>query len=339
MRVLVAPDTSVGDATSALVEGWRDVAPGDDLDIRPQSDGGPGFLDTLPPGRRFAVPTVDPAGRPSSGEVLVTGGVAYLEGPAGPGVTSCGLGILVTAAVETGVPEIVVGLGRGPAPVDGGAGMLAALDAAPLDAAGYALPYGGEALAACISLGGVPRLRDARLVAATDIDNPLTGRHGASSVFGRENGADRAAVLFLDAALETYAAVLERDLPGCPAGLAALPGGGAAGGLGAALLALGARRESGAGLVRRLSGLDAALDAADLVITGTSRFDVTALREGVCAIVVGAALDRGLPCVVVAGEVTAGRREAARIGVTAACPLPPDGPRALGARLARQWSR
>jgi glycerate kinase len=343
MRVLVAPETfhpgrSALDVATALADGWRDVAPGDELVLRPQSDGGPGFLDALPAGRRFDVPTVDPLGRPVTGEVLVTGGVAYLEGPSGDGVTSYGVGILVTAAVETGVQEVVVGLG-GRAPVDGGAGLLAALDAAPLDAAGYALPYGGAALAACAGLGGVPRLRDARLVAATDVDNPLTGLHGVSSVFGPQDGADRAAVLLLDAALERFAAVLERDLPGCPAGLAALPGGGAAGGLGAALLALGARRESGTGLVRRLSGLDAALDAADLVITGTGVFDDRSLRGTAVAVVAEAARDRGLPCVAIAGEVAAGRREAARTGVTAAYPLPADGPRALGARLARQWSR
>ena len=124
----------------------------------------------------------------------------------------------------------------------------------------------------------MPRLRGVSLVAATDVDSPLTGLHGASAVFGPQKGASRADVLLLDAALERFAEVLERDLPGCPPGLAALPGAGAAGGLGAALLACGARRESGIGLVRRLTGLDAALAESDLVITGEGSFDEQSLR-------------------------------------------------------------
>jgi glycerate kinase len=230
--------------------------------------------------------------------------------------------------------------------------MLAALGVAPLDAAGYALPYGGAALTAVASLGGAPRLRGVEVVAATDVDNPLAGPHGASNVYGPQKGADRADVLLLDAALARFAGVLEKDLEACPPGLAALPGAGAAGGLGAALLALGGRCESGIGLVRRLCGLDEALDAADLVITGEGAFDSQSLRGKVVAGVAAAAQERGLPCVVLAGRVDAGRREAAAIGVTeahslvehfgdeqAALTRPAEGLRALAERLARQWRR
>ncbi|MGV9979627.1 glycerate kinase, partial [Micromonospora wenchangensis] len=239
----------------------------------------------------------------------------------------------------------------------GGAGLFAALGATPLDDAGRALPYGGAALRAVAALDGTPRLRDATLVAATDVDNPLLGLHGASSVYGPQKGADRADVLLLDAALERWAAVLERDLPGCPPGLGTLPGGGAAGGLGAAILALGGRCESGIDLVGRAIGLEAALDDCDLVITGEGSFDHQSLRGKVVAGVAGAARDRGVPCVVLAGRVSTGRREAASAGVTEAYSLvehfggeerggvaaamgrPAEGLRALGARLARQWSR
>ncbi len=163
---------------------------------------------------------------------------------------------------------------------------------------------------------GTPRLRDARLIAATDVDNPLLGLHGASNVFGPQKGADRADVLLLDAALGRWAEVLERDLPGCPSGLGALPGGGAAGGAGAGLLALGGRCESGIGLVSRVVELDTVLDEVDLVVTGEGRFDHQSLRGKVVAGVAGAARDRGVPCVVLAGQVSTGRREAASVGVT-----------------------
>jgi glycerate 2-kinase len=373
MRVLVCPDKFAGtltavEAADAVAAGWREVAPGDEVTVVPLSDGGPGFLDALGRGlvdaRRTPLATVDPLGRPVTGEVLRSGDTAYLESAQtcglhllsekerNPKITSSyGLGPLITAAVEGGAREIVIGLG-GSAVNDAGAGMLAALDAAPLDAAGYALPYGGAALASCDRLGGVPRMRDARLVAATDVDSPLTGLYGASSVYGPQKGASRSDVLLLDAALARFATVLERDLPTCPPGLSVLPGSGAAGGLGAAVFALGGRRESGIALIRRVSRLDEALDAADVVITGEGSFDEQSLRGKVVAGVAGAARDRALPCLVVAGRVSAGRREAASVGVTAAYSLeahfgsveqalsrPVEGLRAVAARLARQWSR
>lgn len=372
VRVLICPDKFAGtlsavEAAEAIAAGWRTGAPGDEVTVLPLADGGPGFLEVLVVavgGRLVPAATVDPLGRPAEGSVLVTGDRAYLESAQACGLhlvepdrrdpkvtTSYGLGLLLLAAVETGVREIVIGLG-GSATNDCGAGMLAALGAAPLDAAGYALPYGGAALAGCTALGGVPRLRDVRLIAATDVDSPLTGLYGASSVYGPQKGATREDVLLLDAALERFAAVLEKELPGCPPRLAGLPGAGAAGGLGAALLALGGRTISGIGLVRELTGLDAALDAADLVITGEGSFDAQSLRGKLVSGVAQAAQDRGLPCLVLAGRISAGRREASAAGVTEAHSLvehlgsveramtrAAEGLTGLAARSARQWSR
>ncbi|HEU4424074.1 MAG TPA: glycerate kinase, partial [Pilimelia sp.] len=364
---------SASEVGEAIAEGWRDAAPADETVVRPLSDGGPGFLDVVAASldcRRFAVETVDPLGRPVTGEVLLAGeDTGYVESAQACGLhllapgerdpkitTSYGLGTLLAVAVETGARRIVVGLG-GSATNDAGAGMLAALGAAPLDAAGYALPYGGAALAGVAALGGAPRLRGATLIAATDVDSPLTGLHGASNVFGPQKGASREDVLLLDAALGRFAGVLEKGLPGCPPGLVALPGGGAAGGIGAAILALGGRCESGIELVRRLSGLDAALDACDLVITGEGSFDHQSLRGKVVAGVAQAAQERGVPCLVVAGRASAGRREAAAVGISevhslvehfggeqrggvdAAMTRPTEGLRELAGRLARQWSR
>ncbi len=372
MRVLICPDKFAGTlnavaAAEAIASGWGAVAPGDELVQLPLADGGTGFLDVVAAavgGHEIPVPTVDPLGRPVLARVLVAGTTGYVESAQACGLhllgleernpritTSYGLGTLVATAVEAGVREVVVGLG-GSGTNDAGAGMLAALGAPVLDAAGYALPYGGAALAAAAGIGGVPRLRDVQLLAACDVDNPLTGIHGASAVFGPQKGASREDVLLLDAALGHFADVLEKELPTCPPGLAALPGSGAAGGIGATLLALGGRMVSGIGLVRELTGLDRALDDADLVITGEGSFDDQSLRGKVISGVAAGARDRGLPCVVLAGQATAGRREAAAAGVTDIYTLvhhfgslddalarPAEGLSAVARRLAGQWSR
>ncbi|MGH3738334.1 MAG: glycerate kinase family protein, partial [Micromonosporaceae bacterium] len=331
MRILICPDKFAGtlsapEAAEAIAEGWAATAPGDELVRKPLADGGPGFLDVISAavgGRRIPVAVCDPLGRPAQGEVLLVGDTAvgdtaYVESAQACGLhllgreerdpkrtTSYGLGLLLAAAVESGAHTVVIGLG-GSATNDAGAGMLAALDAAALDESGMALPYGGAALAHCAGLGGPPQLRGVRLVAATDVDNPLTGISGASAVFGPQKGASREDVHLLDAALERFGEVLA-GLPGSPPDLARLPGAGAAGGIGAALYALGGTRESGIDLVTRLAGLGAALDQSDLVITGEGSFDFQSLRGKVVAGVAAAATDRGVPCLVLAGQASVGR--------------------------------
>jgi glycerate kinase len=368
VRVLICPDKFAGTLSAlavaqAVADGWS--VPDDVLVQRPLADGGPGFVEVLATaldGRRIPVATVDPLGRPAEGEILLAGGTAYVESAQACGLhlltqdernpettTSYGLGLLIAAAVESGAAEVVVGLG-GSAVNDAGAGMLAALGAGPVDTAGYALPYGGAPLITATALAGVPRLRQVRLVAATDVDNPLTGLHGASNVFGPQKGASREQVLRLDAALEHFAGVLEKAFG--ISDLAVAPGGGAAGGIGAALIALGGRVTSGINLVTNLIGLDAELDAADLVITGEGSFDHQSLRGKVVAGIAAGARDRGLPCVVLAGRNETGYREAAAAGVTETHTLvehfgstekalaePARGLRELARQLAEQWSR
>ncbi len=374
MRVLVCPDKFAGtmtaaEAAAAFAEGWREVAGDDELVLRPLSDGGPGFLDALAPavaGRRIPVPTRDPLGRPVTGEVLMTDGpapVAYLESAQACGLhllaederdprtaTSYGVGVLLSAAVEFGAREVVVGLG-GSAVNDGGAGMFTALEAAPVDAAGYPLPYGATPLLHAAGLAGPPRTRQVALVVATDVDNPLLGPEGATAVFGPQKGARAADLPVLEEALARWARVLEGELPGCPPGLATLPGAGAAGGLGAALLALGARRESGIGLVFRLTGLAAEVAAADLVVTGEGSFDHQSLRGKVVSGVAGVAREHNRPCLVVAGRVGLSEEEVTAAGVAGAYALvehtgdaqralrePVESLRSLAAEVARAWS-
>jgi glycerate kinase len=179
-------------------------------------------------------------------------------------------------------------------------------------------------------------------VAAADVENPLLGPHGAASTFGPQKGASPEAVERLEArlaAMDELADVRDR------------PGAGAAGGLGAALMALGAAVESGAGMVRALTRLDGALDHADLAVTGEGSFDWQSLRGKLVTAVAGGAAERGVPCVVLAGQVAVGRREAAAVGVQESYAVAehagsvgrsmadPAGTLAdLAAHVARQWS-
>lgn len=370
MRVVVAPDEfggtlSAPDAAAAIGEGWRQGAPDDEVITRPLSDGGPGFVDVIQStlgGAAVPVRVTDPLGRDVEANFLAVGDTAYVESAQACGLhllseserdpkvtTSYGLGVLIAAAVETGVRTVVIGLG-GSATNDGGAGMLAALGAAPVDASGTVLPYGGAALRAAARLSGVPRLRQVELVIASDVDSPLLGPYGASAVFGPQKGASPDDVQLLDAALGAWATVL-RSLPRCPPDVADLPGAGAAGGLGAALFALGGRREPGIALVRRVVGLDAALDGAGIAITGEGSFDAQSLRGKVVSGVAAASTERGIPCLVLAGRVAVGRREMAAAGideayslvehlgsVSAAVQRAADGLKSLAEHAARQWS-
>ena len=368
----MAPDAFDGtltavEAAEAMRAGWNQVAPDDQLVLLPMSDGGPGFVDVLSTvldGQTVPVQTTDPLGRPAVGAVLVVGDTAYIESAQACGLqlltaaernplvtTTFGLGALLTAAVECGARTLVVGLG-GSATNDAGMGMLTALGVTPLDAAGVALPYGGLALADLAKLDGAAQLRGAAIVAATDVDNPLCGPHGATAVYGPKKGLRPEDRDRLDAALAQWAEVAERDIPGAPAGLIDLPGAGAAGGLGAALLTLGGTRRSGGEIIFAAVDLPGALAEADLVLTGEGSFDFQSVRGKVAGGVAALATEHGVPCVVLAGQVSLGRQQAAAAGVEAAYSVveqagsveaamerPGDRLTELAARVAREWSR
>jgi len=371
MRVLLAPDgfggtLSPAAAAEALAAGWRRGAPADELDLAPLSDGGPGFLEVLsaalPDAATRTLEVEDPLARPVTASVLLDGSTAYLESAQACGLhllaaherdprvtTTFGVGQLLRAALDAGARRVVVGLG-GSATNDGGAGLLAALGVRRTDAAGEQLAPGGAALRELDRLSGVPepRLADVELVAATDVDSPLLGLRGASATFGPQKGASREDVALLDGALARWADVLEAHL-GTP--VRDLPGAGAAGGLGAALFALGARREPGIALVQSAVGLAARVARADLVVTGEGAFDVSSLTGKVVSGVAALAAEHAVPCVVLAGQVQLGRREAAAAGVEQAWSLveavgaeralgePASALAELAARVAAQWSR
>ncbi|MFI9382346.1 glycerate kinase [Kutzneria sp. NPDC052558] len=361
MRVLVAPDCFGGtltalEAAEAIAAGWRRSAPADELLLRPLADGGPGFVEVLHGalgGEVHENRVTGPLGHTVTARWLAHDGTAYIESAQACGLhltdrrdpetsTTYGVGELIAAARDAGMNRAVVGLG-GSGTTDGGAGMIRALGGHVTDDTGNPIGPGGADLAraadAVLPAVGI------ELVAASDVENPLLGPHGAAHTFGPQKGADPAAVERLEIGLTRWADVLPKDVRD-------LPGAGGAGGLGAGLLAVGAAFTSGSALVRALTRLDEALERAQLAITGEGSFDWQSLRGKLITAVAAGAADRGIPCLVLAGQVSVGRREAGAVGVeqsyavaehagsVAAAMADPAGTlAALAADVAAQWSR
>ncbi|MCW5889186.1 MAG: glycerate kinase [bacterium] len=297
-------------------------------------------------GRVRRVQCVDPLGRPSYARIGVLGdGVtAVVEMAEASGLarltaaerdpertTTLGTGELVRAALDGGARTLVVAIG-GSATNDGGAGLLAALGARLLDAEDRPLPPGGAALArlARVDLSGLdPRLAGVRLRVACDVDNPLCGPHGASRVFGPQKGADPAAVERLDAALARYGAVLARAIG---RDVATVAGSGAAGGLGAGLLACGAELERGVDLVLDTLRFDEHLRGAAWVFTGEGRLDAQTAGGKTIAGVVARAKRAGVPAIAFAGALAKGWEALLDRGLVAAFGIGAE-PRSVDASL------
>lgn len=330
MRVVLAPDSFKGtitaaDAAQALAEGWRSVDADAGIALRPMADGGEGtvaaFEAAVAGAERMPIVVDGPAGVPvrtswlllpasadaprgtavidlasTSGIELLGGHVAGSGGGLRPwDADSSGFGQAIAAALGHGVSRLVLGIGSS-ASTDGGTGMLRALGARFLDAVGDETPAGARGLAE-LSRVDLSGLRPApEVLVLTDVTNPLTGPRGAAEVFGPQKGltdaADRAAV---DAGLGRLAALLELGV--------AVPGAGAAGGVGGALVAWGARLLPGAGEVARLIGLADAVAGADVVITGEGSYDGQSGDGKVPSHVAAAAADAGARAALVAGRI------------------------------------
>lgn len=226
--------------------------------------------------------------------------------------TTYGTGQLLLAAVDDGCEEIVVGIG-GSATVDGGCGAAQALGVRFLDADGQecirGLAGGGLADIAEIDLSGRdPRLNDVRLRIACDVMNPLTGAEGAARVYAPQKGATPEVVRGLENALERLAALIH-GVTGQDVGT--LPGGGAAGGLGAGLVAFaGATLERGANLVAEAVGLRQRLAGADLCVTGEGRLDAQTGSGKTAFAVARICREEGVPVVCVPGRADDGAPDA-----------------------------
>jgi glycerate kinase len=218
--------------------------------------------------------------------------------------TSIGTGQVISAAIDAGCTEIVLGIG-GSSSTDGGAGLVCGLGARILDADRAAVAPGGAALAVAstLDLGRLrSRMTGVRIVVASDVDSPLTGPDGAAMVYGPQKGASPADVLVLDSALGRWA-----DLVAATTGhdLRTSAGAGAAGGAGfAALALLGAELGPGIDTMLSLVGFDTVASGADLVVTGEGSLDEQSLRGKAPVGVVRAARRLGVPVVAVCGRTT-----------------------------------
>ncbi|HHY85601.1 MAG TPA: glycerate kinase [Verrucomicrobia bacterium] len=235
-----------------------------------------------------------------------------------PLVTSTrGVGELIRAALDRGVRRMLICVG-GSATNDGGMGMARALGARFLDERGRELPEGGGALGRLsrIDLSGLdPRLKAVSVEAACDVTNPLYGRDGAAYVYGPQKGATPEMVKQLDAGLRRLASVVKRDLR---KDVAMTPGAGAAGGLGAGLMAfLDGRVRSGAELVLELLDFRRKLAGCDLVITGEGRLDAQTAFGKAPAVVAREARRLGVPVIAICGSVGPGAEEILKAGVGA----------------------
>ena len=360
MRILVAPDKFAGtltavEAAEAIATGWRRRAPDDELDLAPMADGGPGFVDVLHTalGGELHVVTVGAvSGERVPATILRVGTTAYVESAQSCGLhllgegdaeraATIGVGELVLAAVDGGATTVVVGLG-GSGSNDGGAGLLAALGATadgPLD--------GGPARFGALSRVDLAparaRLAGVELVMASDVDIPLAGLFGATKTFGPQKGIAEDRIAEVDGCLERLAHATDRRT-------ALEKGAGAAGGLGFALLCLGARREPGIELVMGAVRLAERARAADLVITGEGAFDFSSRSGKVPYGVAEVAAEALRPCIALAGQVLVGSREMRALGIESAYSLvdlvgeerafadPAASLADLATRVARTWS-
>ncbi len=348
LKVVVAPDSfkeclSAPQVAEAMAAGVRAAAPDGEVTCVPMADGGEGTVQALVAatgGSLHNATVTGPLGEPVEAEfgILGDGETAVIEMAAASGLplvpperrdptrtTTFGTGELIRAALDRGAGRLILGIG-GSATVDGGAGMAQALGVRLLGAEGQPLGRGGGALERLdiIDLSGRdPRVADVTCEVACDVDNPLVGPRGAARVYAPQKGATPQMVESLEANLSRLADVIQRDLD---VQVRDLPGAGAAGGLGAGLVAfLGAELRPGVELVIEAVHLDEALAGADLVLVGEGQLDgQTAFGKVPVGVARGAA-KQGIPVVELAGALGAGWASVLGEGITA-CFAIADGP-------------
>ena len=328
MKIVIAPDSykeslSALEVAQAVEAGFRQVFPDADYVLVPVADGGEGTVDAMVAatgGRKETVTVSGPLGEPVEAFYGLTGDgdTAVIEMAAASGLalvppdrrnplltSSRGTGELIRAALDAGARRFILGIG-GSATNDGGAGMVQALGARLLDLEGRELDGSGGDLARLerIDVSALdPRLAECRIEVACDVDNPLTGARGASAVFGPQKGATPEMVQALDANLARLARIVGRDL-----GVAVdtVPGAGAAGGMGAAMLAFfGATLKPGIEIVTAAVDLDTHVRDADLVITGEGRIDFQTVHGKTPIGVARVAKRHGKPVIGIAGSLGA----------------------------------
>lgn len=328
MKIVIAPDSykeslSALAVATAIEQGFCEIFPMAEYVKLPVADGGEGTVEAMvaaTQGEIVHVRVTGPLGESVEGFYGRSGDKesAFIEMAAASGLelvapsqrnplktTSWGTGELIRHALDAGVNHIIIGIG-GSATNDGGAGMVQALGAKLLNAQGEPIGPGGEALEniSRIDISGLDkRLAGCRIDVACDVTNPLTGKEGATAVFGPQKGATPEMIARLDKALEHYAQVIARDLD---VDVLSLEGGGAAGGMGAALYAFcGAHLRQGIEIVTDALDLDRQVADADLVITGEGRIDSQTIHGKVPVGVAKIAKRYNKPVIGIAGSLTA----------------------------------
>ena len=363
IQIAIAPDSFKGtltapEAAACMARGVRRVLPNARLVIVPMADGGEGTVETVlaaTGGRQIACRVHDPLGRAAGAFYgLTPDGTAVMEMAQASGLmllaprkrnplktSTRGTGDLIKSALDRGARRFLIGVG-GSATNDGGAGMARALGICLLDSRGRQLPEGGGALErlARIDASGLdPRIGRARIDVACDVRNPMTGPEGASRVYGPQKGATPLMVRQLDRNLARLAEIMRRDLG---VDIENLPGGGAAGGLAAGLVAFtGARLVPGVQTVVRITRLAERIRGSDLVITGEGRTDWQTCFGKVPIGVASVAVRLGIPVIILSGSVGPGAADVIARGVDAVLaviesPVPESELRATaGTRLTR----
>lgn len=294
MNIVIAPDSFKGSLTSIEVarimkKAIKDINEDYNVMMKPMADGGEGTLETLllsTEGERVHVTCTGPLGNPiQTSYAILQAHTAIIEGASIAGLpqvpvdkrnpdltTSYGIGEVIIDALNKGCTSFVIGIG-GSATNDGGLGLLLALGMKAYDESGDELgPYGKDLLALHrIELDSLdPRLKKVTIKVACDVDNPLCGQRGSSYIYGPQKGATNEQIKHYDAALSRFGTIVETTLD---KRLKETPGAGAAGGIGFALLALGAELVSGAKLLADAIGLEAAIKDAHVVLTGEGQTD------------------------------------------------------------------
>ena len=334
MKIVIAPQSFKGSvsalqAAQAIQRGALAASPDATTVLVPVADGGDGTLEVLVDstgGRIFRSIVTGPLGHAveASWGVLGDGQTAIIEMARASGLamvphrrrnprttTTYGTGEVIKEAMDRGFTRIIVGLG-GSATNDAGMGMATALGARFLDEEGKPLARGGASLArlARIETGGLhPSLAQVSIIGATDVTNPLCGPSGASAIFGPQKGATPEMVAELDGALANFARVARRDL-GVDFLEGDYPGAGAAGGLGAGLMAFaGGRLQSGIDMVCEVLGFEEQVRDADLVITGEGRADLSSIYDKAPVGVARKASSHDVPTIILAGSLGDGYQE------------------------------
>ncbi|TDO50604.1 glycerate kinase [Kribbella sp. VKM Ac-2527] len=341
VKVVVASDKFKGTLSSdevaaAVSDGVRRVRPDVIVGSVSVADGGEGTLAAAVAAGFELVPVIasGPTGEPVHSGFARRGDVAVVELADVSGLirlpgakfapmtaTSRGTGELMAAAIDSGCTRVILGIG-GSASTDGGAGLVRALGARLLNGNGEDLAEGGAALSEAASLDLTAldeRLAGVEVIVACDVDNPLTGPHGAAATYGPQKGADRVQINVLDTALTHWADLVTRQTGRDLRGAA---GAGAAGGVGfAALALLGAELRPGIELVLDLVGFHEQLGGVDLVVTGEGALDEQTLHGKAAVGVAAAARATGIPVVAVCGTNRLDPARMNQVGIVAAYAL------------------